>query len=165
MRNDTPVRPVLAGWALSGTTNGRRAGDQGDLQDARPRAEVGEVLLSSGAGAADVTATMLSLAHGLGLRGIDVDVTFTALQMSYQESFDDPALIQVRNVRHRDIDYEDLTQVDILIQDVLSGEIDRDEHAAGWPRSSRRDTGCPAGRSRWAGASPGPASVSSSAVT
>jgi uncharacterized membrane protein YjjP (DUF1212 family) len=88
---------------------------------------IGEVLLSSGAGAADVTATMLSLAHGLGLRNADVDVTFTQLSMSYQPSMDEPALIQVRNVRHRDIDYEDLTRVDHLIHAVLLGEADRDE--------------------------------------
>lgn len=88
---------------------------------------IGEVLLSSGAGAADVTATMLSIGHSLGLRGVDVDVTFTALSMSYQPSFGEPALIQVRNVRHRDIDYEDLTQVDLLISDLIRGDIDRDE--------------------------------------
>ena len=87
---------------------------------------IGEVLLSSGAGAADVTATMLSLAHAVGLRNADVDVTFTALSMSYQVSFEEPALIQVRNVRHRDIDYEDLTLVNELIHDVISGETDRD---------------------------------------
>jgi uncharacterized membrane protein YjjP (DUF1212 family) len=88
---------------------------------------IGELLLSNGAGAADVTATMLSLAHGLGLRNADVDVTFTALSMSYQTSFDEPALIQVRNVRHREIDYEDLTRVNGIILDVLKGKIDRDE--------------------------------------
>jgi uncharacterized membrane protein YjjP (DUF1212 family) len=88
---------------------------------------MGELLLSSGAGAADVTATMLSVSHGLGLRNADVDVTFTALSMSYQVSFEDPALIQVRNVRHRDIDYEDLTEVNFIVTDILTGEIDRDE--------------------------------------
>lgn len=88
---------------------------------------IGEVLLSSGAGAADVTATMLSVAHALGLRNADVDVTFTSLSMSYQTSFDEPALIQVRNVRHRDIDYEDLTEVHFLVHDLITGEIDRDE--------------------------------------
>lgn len=88
---------------------------------------IGEVLLSSGAGAADVTATMLSLSHGLGLRNADVDVTFTALSMSFQASLDEPALMQVRNVRHRDIDYEDLTQVNMIINDVLTGDVDRDE--------------------------------------
>jgi uncharacterized membrane protein YjjP (DUF1212 family) len=88
---------------------------------------IGEVLLSSGAGAADVAATMLSVAHADGLRGVDVDVTFTALSMSHQPSFDEPAMIQSRNVKHRDIDYEDLTNVDLIIQDVIRGDIDRDE--------------------------------------
>lgn len=88
---------------------------------------IGEMLLSSGAGAADVAATMLSIAHTVGLRGVDVDVTFTALSMSYQPSFDEPAMISVRNVKHRDIDYEDLTDVDIIIADLLRGDVDRDE--------------------------------------
>jgi len=88
---------------------------------------IGEVLLSSGAGAADVTATMLSMAHGMGLRNADVDVTFTALSMSYQTSFDEPALMQVRNIRHRDIDYEDLTEVNEMINSLLLGDIERDE--------------------------------------
>jgi uncharacterized membrane protein YjjP (DUF1212 family) len=88
---------------------------------------VGEVLLSSGAGAADVTATMWSVVHACGLRGVDIDVTFTVLTMSHQASFDEPALIQVRHVRHRDIDYEDLTLVDHIVRDLIRGDIDRDE--------------------------------------
>lgn len=88
---------------------------------------IGEVLLSSGAGAADVGATMLNVAIGCGLRGATADVTFTELAMSYQTSFDDPALIQLRQVRHREIDYEDLTLVDHLVRDLLSGRIDRDQ--------------------------------------
>lgn len=87
---------------------------------------IGEVLLSSGAGAADVAATMLSITHACGLRGVDVDVTFTALSMSYQPSYDEPAMIQMRNVKHREIDYEDLTNVDIIIRDLITGDIDRD---------------------------------------
>src|SRR4051794_14677177 len=88
---------------------------------------VGEVLLSSGAGAADVGATMLNVAHVCGLRSATADVTFTELAMSYQTSFDEPALIQIRNVRHREIDYEDLTLVDHLVRDLVGGVIDRDE--------------------------------------
>lgn len=88
---------------------------------------IGEVLLSSGAGAADVGATMLNVAIGCGLRGATADVTFTELAMSYQTSFEDPALIQIRQVRHREIDYEDLTLVDHLVRDLISGAIDRDE--------------------------------------
>lgn len=88
---------------------------------------IGEVLLSSGAGAADVSATLQSVAHACGLRtGVDVDITFTALSMSYQASYDEPAMIQVRHVRHREIDYEDLTLVDHVVRDLLSGAIDRD---------------------------------------
>jgi len=88
---------------------------------------IGEMLLSSGAGAADVTATMWSVAHACGVRNAEVDVTFTMLSMSHQASADEPALIQTRHVRHRDIDYEDLTLVDHLVRDLLSGAIDRDE--------------------------------------
>jgi uncharacterized membrane protein YjjP (DUF1212 family) len=88
---------------------------------------IGEVLLSSGAGAADVAATMLSITHSAALRGVDVDVTFTALSLSYQVSYDEPVIIQMRNVKHRDIDYEDLTNVDLIIQDLIRGDIDRDE--------------------------------------
>ena len=88
---------------------------------------IGEVLLSSGAGAADVGATMLSVAHSCGLRGATADVTFTELEMSHQTSFDDPALIQIRHVQYRDIDYEDLTLVDHLVHDLLDGRLNREE--------------------------------------
>ncbi|MFC4783516.1 threonine/serine ThrE exporter family protein [Nocardioides sp. MAHUQ-72] len=85
---------------------------------------VGEMLLSSGAGAADVTATMRALAWHLGVRHPDIDVTFTSLSMSFQHSPEDPPLIQIRQVKQRDIDYEDLTLVDHLVRDVLSDRVD-----------------------------------------
>jgi len=88
---------------------------------------VGEQLMSAGAGAADVSATMLNVTRACGLRGVVADVTFTALSLSYQESFDDPTLIQMRQVTHREIDYEDLTMVDHLVRDLVAGRIDRDE--------------------------------------
>ncbi len=85
---------------------------------------VGELLLSSGAGAADVTATMDSLAWHLGVRHPDIDVTFTSLSMSYQANPEEPPAIQVRQVKQREIDYEDLTLVDHLVRDVLSDRVD-----------------------------------------
>ncbi|MGH3448689.1 MAG: threonine/serine ThrE exporter family protein [Nocardioidaceae bacterium] len=88
---------------------------------------VGEVLLSSGAGAADVTATMLSITHACGLRNCEVDVTFTSLALSYQPGPDQPSHSQMRSVRHRAIDYSRLTDVDLMVRGLLSGEIDRDE--------------------------------------
>ena len=89
--------------------------------------KVGEVLLSSGAGAADVTATMLSVTYALGLRQCDVDVTFTSLAISYQAEADEAAVVAMRQVRHRGIDYDDLTKVDHLVRDLLDERIDRDE--------------------------------------
>ena len=88
---------------------------------------VGEMLLSAGAGAADVTATMLSITHASGLRGVSADVTFTEVSLNYHPSNDEPGTIQVRHVTHREIDYEDLTLVDHLVQDLVGGAITRDE--------------------------------------
>ena len=85
---------------------------------------IGEMLLSSGAGAADVTATMRSVADHLGLRQAEIDVTFTALSMSHQRSPDDVPVLMIRHVQQRDIDYEDLTAVDHLVLDVLTDRAD-----------------------------------------
>ena len=85
---------------------------------------IGEMLLSSGAGAADVTATMRSVADHLGLRQAEVDVTFTALSMSFQRSLDDVPMLMMRHVQQRDIDYEDLTAVDHLVRDILLDRAD-----------------------------------------
>ena len=85
---------------------------------------IGEMLLSSGAGAADVTATMRSVADHLGLRAAELDVTFTALSMSHQRSPDDVPMLMMRHVQQRDIDYEDLTAVDHLVLDILTDQAD-----------------------------------------
>lgn len=85
------------------------------------------MLLANGAGAADVTATMSSIAHHLGLRQALVDVTFTTVQMSYQASPDDPAVTATRHVKQRETDFDDLTRADHLVRDLLSDEIDAEE--------------------------------------
>ncbi|WP_307861837.1 threonine/serine exporter family protein [Nocardioides sp. SYSU D00065] len=85
---------------------------------------IGEMLLSSGAGAADVTATMRSVADHLGLRQAEIDVTFTALSMSYQRSTEDVPALMLRHVQQRDIDYQDLTAVDHLVRDILTDRVD-----------------------------------------
>lgn len=85
---------------------------------------VGEMLMSSGAGAADVSATMRSLAVTLGVEHPQVDITFTSLSMSVQGREDDAPVVQMRMVHHREIDYEDLTSVDHLVRDVIAGRIE-----------------------------------------
>ncbi|SDS34855.1 Uncharacterized membrane protein YjjP, DUF1212 family [Nocardioides scoriae] len=85
---------------------------------------IGEILLSSGAGAADVTATMLGITEHCGLRNADVDVTFTLLRMSYQSDPEEPPVLLTRNVAQRDIDYDDLTRVQGLVNDVMRDRVD-----------------------------------------
>ena len=85
---------------------------------------VGELLLANGAGAADVTATMQALAWQYGVRNPEVDVTFTSVSMSHQFDPEEPSVVLIRQVKQREIDYEDLTLVDHLVRDVLRGEVD-----------------------------------------
>ena len=77
---------------------------------------VGELLLSSGAGAADVTATMQAVAWQYGVRYPETDVTFTSLSMSHQQDPEEPPVVLIRQVKQRDIDYEDLTALGVLQQ-------------------------------------------------
>lgn len=85
---------------------------------------IGELLLSSGAGAADVTATMQSVARHLGLRNPVIDVTFTSLSMGYHGDPEQPPVTLLRMVVQREIDYEDLARVDHLVRQVLADEVD-----------------------------------------
>lgn len=85
---------------------------------------IGEILLSSGAGAADVTATMLGITRHYGLRNADIDVTFTSLRMSHQSDPDEMPVLLTRNVTQRDIDYDDLTRTQELVNDILEDQCD-----------------------------------------
>jgi uncharacterized membrane protein YjjP (DUF1212 family) len=88
------------------------------------------MLLSNGAGAADVVATMSSITQYLGLRNALIDVTFTTLTLTHQAAIDDPAITMRRHVPHRENDYADLTEVDHLVADLLDGDITREEATA-----------------------------------
>lgn len=90
---------------------------------------VGEQLLSNGAGAADVTATMSAISYHLGLRQVLVDVTFTTLTLNHQTSAEEPVVTMRRNITYRENDYADLTDLDHLVSDLLAGRIDREEAA------------------------------------
>lgn len=130
-----------------------------DAPDARQLAQtldfclrVGEVLLSSGAGAADVTATMRAVAQSLGVRNPQVDVTFTSLAMSVQTLPDDPPVLQIRSVNQREIDYEDLTRVDHLVRDVVAGRVELTDARRGSRGSCPRGMPGTGGRRPLAGA-------------
>ncbi|HYH71968.1 MAG TPA: threonine/serine exporter family protein [Nocardioides sp.] len=88
---------------------------------------IGEVLLTSGAGAADVTATMLAVTHACGVRHVTADVTFVDLTLRHQPSSDQPAALQMRRVIRRRVDYADLIAVDRTVNDLVAGDISRAE--------------------------------------
>ena len=82
---------------------------------------IGDLMLSSGGGAADVEATMLAVARACGLHGVDADVTFTELRLQQQSRIDVPASILVRRVRRRPVDYDRLIRVDRVVRELLDG--------------------------------------------
>jgi uncharacterized membrane protein YjjP (DUF1212 family) len=84
---------------------------------------IGEVLLSSGAGAADVAATMLAVTRACGVHHVTADVTFVDLALHHQPTSDEPAAIQVRRVTRRQVDYADLTEVDETVQHLIAGDL------------------------------------------
>jgi len=88
---------------------------------------VGEVLLSSGASAADVTATMLEVTRACHVRNASADVTFVDLTLRHQAGAGDPPAIQVRQVTRREVDYAELVAVDRIVHDMVAGEITREE--------------------------------------
>ncbi|MET7281914.1 threonine/serine exporter family protein [Kribbella sp. NPDC005582] len=88
---------------------------------------IGEVLLSSGAGTADATATILGVTAAGGLRGCEVDITFTSIAISYQASPDTAPETHMRVVRYRSQDFSRLTEVDRLVRRYSRGEVTRDE--------------------------------------
>ena len=59
---------------------------------------IGELLLSSGAGAADVSAQMGNVARACGLRRVTADVTFTELAMSHQAAVDELTAAKVNKI-------------------------------------------------------------------
>ncbi|WBQ05144.1 threonine/serine ThrE exporter family protein [Kribbella sp. CA-293567] len=88
---------------------------------------IGEVVLASGAGTADATATILSVTASAGLRGCEVDITFTSIAISYQAAPDVAPETHMRVVRYRGQDFSRLTAVDQLVRRFARAELTREE--------------------------------------
>ncbi|HLR84129.1 MAG TPA: threonine/serine exporter family protein, partial [Nocardioidaceae bacterium] len=91
---------------------------------------VGEILLSSGAGAADVKSTMLAVTSACGLRNCAIDISFTTLAVSYQADPDTAPETHMRIVQHRGIDFGALSELDVMVRRLAAGELDRAEASA-----------------------------------
>jgi len=80
--------------------------------------KIGEVQMASGAGAADVTATILSVTESYGLPHTEVDVIYTSISVSCQRGTDAPPITAVRVVRQRSLDYTRLAAVEHLVRNL-----------------------------------------------
>lgn len=88
---------------------------------------IGEILLAGGEGAEDVEAAMFGVAHAYGLERVEPTVTFTLLSISYQPSLVDDPVTASRTVRRRGVDYNRLSAVFRLVDDIASEDITLEE--------------------------------------
>ena len=84
---------------------------------------IGEAQMSVGAGAADVTATIIAVANAYGLPHCEVDVIFTSITVTCQRGVDQPPVTSLRVVRSRSLDYTRLALVERLVRDIVRGRI------------------------------------------
>lgn len=87
---------------------------------------IAEALLSTGASAAEVTATVLRLTSVYGLRSVHVDVTFTSISLCHYRGSEAPVTM-MRTVRVRTQDYERLGKLQRLVDDLEEDRVGLDE--------------------------------------
>ncbi|MCI2422775.1 threonine/serine exporter family protein [Saccharopolyspora sp. K220] len=84
---------------------------------------IGEVQMASGAGASDVTATIIGVVNAYGLPHCEVDVIYTSITVSCYRGTDLPPITSLRVVRNRSIDYTRLADVEALLRRITAGEV------------------------------------------
>lgn len=84
---------------------------------------VGEVQMASGAGASDVTATIIGVTSAYGLPHCEVDVIYTSITVSCYRGTESSPVTSLRVVRNRSIDYTRLADVEDLVRQITAGNI------------------------------------------
>src|SRR5699024_10199847 len=79
---------------------------------------IGESMLALGASAVDVTQAIRTVIRAFGLYGTQIDLTFTAITVSYDRGCDELPVTMMRIVRDRIPDYGRPQRVVELAQDV-----------------------------------------------
>jgi len=87
---------------------------------------VGETLLSTGASASDVVATVLRLTDAYSLRSVHVDVTFTSISVSYHRGPDADPMTVMRGIKVRSTDLTRLERLQALVRDVAEEQVEVD---------------------------------------
>jgi uncharacterized membrane protein YjjP (DUF1212 family) len=106
---------------------------------------IGEVQMASGAGASDVTATVIAVTSAYGLPHCEVDVIFTSISICCQRGSDLAPVTTHRVVRGRAMDYTRLSDVEELVRDITSGKATLSDAAA----RLRESTDAPHPYPRW----------------
>ena len=88
---------------------------------------VGESMLSTGASASDVTATVLRLVDAYGLRSCHVDIAFTSITVSYHRGVEHDPMTVMRIVKVRTSDLMRLEKLHVLVREVTRGLLTVDE--------------------------------------
>lgn len=86
-----------------------------------------EVMLSSGAGSADIAATAEDVAQAYCLNDCVVDIFVTTVFVSALPTADRPPITIVRSVQARATDYTRVAELDRLVQRITSGGVTVDE--------------------------------------
>jgi uncharacterized membrane protein YjjP (DUF1212 family) len=95
----------------------------------------GEVLLSGGASASEVTSTCTQIAEAGGLSRVECDITFTSLSLSGLPGQQAVAPVSgLRLVHRRELDYTRVTAVHNLVGDFVEGRIGRTAASEGLMR-------------------------------
>lgn len=84
---------------------------------------IGEVQMASGAGASDVTATIIGVTNAYGLPHCEVDVIYTSITVSCYRGTEVTPITSLRVVRNRSIDYTRLAEVEKLVRRITRGKI------------------------------------------
>ena len=87
----------------------------------------GVAMIATGAAAADVTATVLTLTKAYGLSSVHVDVTYTSVTVSYHRGPTADPITVMRIVRFRVQDYTRLERLRGLIVDLSQDPVSVDE--------------------------------------
>ncbi|HVV22786.1 MAG TPA: threonine/serine exporter family protein [Pseudonocardiaceae bacterium] len=106
---------------------------------------LGEVLMASGAGASDVTATVIAVTSAYGLPHCEVDVIFTSISICCQRGSELAPVTTHRVVRSRAMDYTRLSEVERLVRDIGAHRVT----AAEATEQLRDITGSPHPYPRW----------------
>lgn len=88
---------------------------------------IGEVQMATGAGASDVTATILAVTSALGLPQCEVDVIYTSITVTCHRGTEAPPVTALRVVRSRSLDYSRLTAVEEIVKRITRGRLSAED--------------------------------------